>query len=59
MWDKGNLWIFNAIVWWRLFELSLASMAGCTLDALKMPLSYSFLGAFFRWLIFAATLGDV
>jgi hypothetical protein len=58
LWSSGNLWIPDAIVWWRSFRLFSARVAGCTLDALKMSLRFSLLSSFFLWLIYAATLID-
>jgi hypothetical protein len=57
-WSSEDLWILDAIVWWRLFGIYSARVAGWTLIALKMPSRCFRTCSFFRWLIFAATLCD-
>jgi hypothetical protein len=47
LWSSGNLWIPDAIVWWRSLELFSTSVAGCTLGALEMSHRHFIASCFF------------
>ena len=53
---SGDIWILDALVWWRSFRLSSARVAGSVLIRYKMH--RLILYSLFRWLIHIATLRD-